>query len=32
MEWERATMRKMEGRMEVLGMWAREGGEEIGSG
>jgi hypothetical protein len=31
-EWERPTMEKVKGRMEDLGMWAREGNEGIGSG
>jgi hypothetical protein len=31
-EWERAAMTKIKGRIEDAGMWAREGGEEIGSG
>jgi hypothetical protein len=31
-EWERAAMEKIERRMEDLGMWAREGSEEIRSG
>jgi hypothetical protein len=30
-EWERAAMAKIKGRVEDLGMWAREGNEGIGS-
>jgi hypothetical protein len=30
-EWEIAAMEKIEGRMEDLGMWAREGSEVIRS-
>jgi hypothetical protein len=31
-EWERSTIENIEGRMENLGIWAREGSEVIGSG
>jgi hypothetical protein len=30
--WERATMEKIERRMEALGMWAREGSEGMRGG
>jgi hypothetical protein len=31
-EWERTAMEKIEGRMDALGMWARDGSEGIESG
>jgi hypothetical protein len=31
-EWERAAMGQIEGRMEDLGMWGREASEGMGSG
>jgi hypothetical protein len=31
-EWERAAMEKIEGRIDDLGMWGKQGSEVIGSG